>query len=200
MTDSADRRRIVTEFAEIRPAGGVQMIMADPPWRFENYSAAGEEKNATAHYRCESLDWIKALPVPMLAADSCILWLWATNPMLPQAIEVLQAWGFQFKTAGHWVKRTARGKLAFGTGYILRCAGEPYLIGTRGEPKASRSVRSVVEGPIREHSRKPDEAFAAAERMLPHASRIELFSRQPRPGWKGWGLEADKFSAALTPL
>lgn len=188
----------MAEFVDLRPAGGYQLIMADPPWRFSNYSAAGEGKNATAHYACESLEWIKALPVSIIAADNCLLWLWATNPMLREGIEVLTAWGFEFKTAGHWVKRTSRGKLSFGTGYLLRCAGEPFLIGTRGSPKTSRSVRSVVEGPLREHSRKPDEAFAAAERLMPDANRIELFSRQPRPGWKGWGLEVDKFQMKAT--
>jgi N6-adenosine-specific RNA methylase IME4 len=181
---------------ELRPHGGFQMIMADPPWSFGNWSAKGEAKNPVAHYDCAPLDWIKALPVAGLAADDCVLWLWATNPMLPQAIEVMAAWGFTFKTAGHWVKRTRHGKLAFGTGYVLRCAGEPFLIGTRGKPKTTRSVRSVIEGPIREHSRKPDEAFAAAEAMMPDARRIELFSRQPRAGWTTWGNETDKFAGA----
>ena len=74
-------------------------------------------------------------------------------------------------------------KLAFGTGYRLRCAGEPFLIATRGKPKTSRRVRNVIEGPRRQHSRKPEEAFAAAEAMMPDARRIEVFSRQPRPGW-----------------
>jgi N6-adenosine-specific RNA methylase IME4 len=175
--------------------GEFDLIMADPPWRFDNWSAAGERKNAKAHYACASLDWIKALPVADLAARDCVLWLWATNPMLPRALEVMAAWGFTFKTAGHWVKRTRHGKLAFGTGYVLRCAGEPFLIGTRGKPKTARNVRSVVEGPAREHSRKPDEAFAAAEMMMPGARRIELFSRQERPGWKVWGDEVGRFSA-----
>ena len=70
---------------------------------------------------------------------------------------------FEFKTAGQWSKKTKHNKQAFGTGYILRCAGEPFLIGTRGKIKTTRSTRSVIEGPIREHSRKPDEVFTAAE-------------------------------------
>lgn len=169
-------------------------IMADPPWSFDNYSAAGEAKNAKAQYACMDLAWIKALPVGQLAARDCILWLWVTNPMLREGIATLEAWGFQFKTAGHWVKRTSGGKLAFGTGYILRCAGEPFLIGTLGNPQTSRSVRSVVEGPVREHSRKPDEAYAEAERLMPSAvRRADLFSRQDRPGWTAWGNETGKF-------
>lgn len=184
------------QFLALRPAGGFDLIMADPPWLYENWSKKGEHKNATAQYDCSPLDWIKGLPVEVLAADDCVLWLWATNPMLPQGIAVIEAWGFTFKTAGHWVKRTRHGKLAFGTGYIMRCAGEPFLIGTRGAPRCARNVRSVIEGPVREHSRKPDEAFAAAEALMPHARRIELFSRQVRSGWTVWGDEVGKFEAA----
>ena len=184
---------IIQQFIDIRPHGGFDLIMADPPWSFDNFSAKGEAKNAKAQYDCTPLDWIKSLPVAALAADDCLLWLWATNPMLPEAMAVLDAWGFTFKTAGHWVKRTTHGKLAFGTGYILRCAGEPFLIGTRGQPKTTRSTRSVIEGPIREHSRKPDEAFTAAELLMPEAKRLELFSRQQRAGWTVWGNQVDKF-------
>lgn len=187
----------LAQFHALRPFGGFHLIMADPPWSFENFSAAGEAKNAKAQYTCTPLDWIKSLPVSALAADDCLLWLWATNPMLPQALETLAAWGFSFRTAGHWSKRNPEtGKLAFGTGYILRCAGEPFLIGTRGSPKTTRSTRSVIEGRAREHSRKPDEAFAAAEALMPDARRIELFSRQTRPGWTVWGNETQKFSEA----
>jgi N6-adenosine-specific RNA methylase IME4 len=184
---------ITQQFIDLRPHGGFDLIVADPPWSFDNFSAKGEAKNAKAQYDCTPLDWIKSLPVQILAADDCLCFLWATNPMLPDAMQVLDAWGFTFKTAGHWVKRTKHGKIAFGTGYILRCAGEPFLIGTRGQPKTTRSTRSVIEGPIREHSRKPDEAFAAAEKLMPDAKRVELFSRQQRAGWTVWGNQVDKF-------
>lgn len=186
----------LAEFHALRPFGGFDLIMVDPPWSFDNWSTAGEAKNAKAHYSCTGLDWIKALPVSALAAEDCLLWLWATNPMLPQAIETMSAWGFAYKTAGHWSKRNPdTGKLAFGTGYILRCAGEPFLIGTRGKPVTTRSTRSVIEARAREHSRKPDEAFAAAEALMPAARRIELFSRQSRPGWTVWGNETGKFES-----
>lgn len=179
-------------FGDMKPFS-FDLIMADPPWLFENYSKAGEAKNACAQYDCMSLDDIKAMPVSHLAGGDCLLWLWATNPMLPQAFEVMSAWGFTFKTAGTWVKHTVNGKLAFGTGYIHRCANEPWLIGTLGSPKCARNVRSVVEARVREHSRKPDEAFAAAEMLMPSARRVELFSRERRPGWSHWGNETGKF-------
>jgi N6-adenosine-specific RNA methylase IME4 len=177
-------------------AGGYDLIMADPPWLFKLHSAKGEAKSAQAHYRCMDLAAIKALPVAGLAAPDCLLWLWATNPMLPAAFEVLTAWGFAFKTAGHWSKKTKYGHQAFGTGFILRGAGEPFLIGTRGAPKTSRTVRSVVEGPVRGHSRKPDEAYAAAELLMPEARRADLFARQTRPGWTAWGDETTAFDPA----
>ena len=169
------------------------LIMADPPWNFDNWSEDGESKNPKAQYSCMDLDAIKKMPVGHLAAKDCVLWLWATNPLLDKAFEVMTAWGFQFKTAGHWSKKTKHGKQAFGTGYVLRCAGEPFLIGTMGEPWTSRSVRSVIEGPIREHSRKPEESFAAAEKLCGDVDRLELFSRQPRTGWDVFGNEVDKF-------
>lgn len=187
------------------------MIMADPPWLFKNYSMRGEEKNALAKYECQSLDWIEQLPVGELASENSLLWLWATNPMLPEAFEVMSEWGFKFKTAGTWVKRTKYGKEAFGTGYVFRSSNEPILIGTKGKPKTTRSVRSTVssgfvdlekqdcnfgftiEAAVREHSRKPEEAFAAAEALMPDARRVEVFSRQKRDGWSVWGNETEKF-------
>jgi len=183
------------QFAALRPPGGFNLIMADPPWRFKVYSKeTGLKKSPQNHYDCMTLDDIAVMPVETLAADDCVLWLWATNPMLPQAIDVLQRWGFEFKTAGTWSKRNpATNKPAFGTGYILRCASEPFLIGTRGNPKTSRTVRTLIEGKRREHSRKPDEAFDAAVQLMPEARRLELFSRQSRPGWATWGHEAAKF-------
>jgi len=177
---------IFENFADV-PLFRYDLIMADPPWLFENWSKAGEGKNATAHYDCTPLDWIKGLRVADLASPNCLLWLWARNPMLPQAIEVMAAWGFTFKTAGHWSKKTVNNKQAFGTGYILRSAGEPFLIGTIGKPRCTRGVRSVIEGTVRAHSQKPEEAFAAAEALLPGARRIELFSRHERAAWDVMG-------------
>lgn len=186
---------ILQEFTALRPADGFGLIMADPPWQYENWSAPGEHKNASAKYACAPLDWIAGLPVQALAANDCLLWRWATNPMLPQALEVLAAWGFAFRTAGHWVKRTRHGKLAFGTGYVLRSAGEPFLIGARGAPRTTRAVRSVIEGRTRAHSQKPESGYAAAEALMPGARRIELFSRMDRPGWAVWGDQAGTLEA-----
>lgn len=207
---------LMAEFTALRPQGGFEFIMADPPWRFFNWSAAGEGKNPVAHYPCATLEELVAMPVGMLAARDAVMWMWATNPMLPEALMLLSAWGFTFKTAGTWVKRTKHGREAFGPGYILRSSNEPVLIGTRGSPSiVAKDVRSTVasygpgvdlrpgegwpdtvvtvEAPAREHSRKPEAAFLAAERLMPVARRLELFSRASRPGWRAWGSEAGKF-------
>lgn len=185
-----------SEFIALRPAGGFGLIMADPPWSYDMRSEKGYAKSPEAHYRTMDLAAIKALPVELLAAPDCLLWLWALGPQLPQAMEVITAWGFTFKTGGHWAKVGTSGKQHFGTGYILRNAGEPFLIATRGAPKTTRASRSVIIAPVREHSRKPDEAFDAASQLMPGVQRLELFSRQNRPGWTSWGDETGKFAEA----
>lgn len=180
-------------FHTLRPVGGFDLIMADPPWHYEMRSEKGEAKSPQAHYRTMTIDAIKALPVEALAARDCLLWLWAVGPMLPEALQVMTAWGFQFKTQGEWAKVTKNGKQPIGLGYILCNAGEPFLIATRGAPKTTRGVRNVIFGVAREHSRKPVEAFTAAEKLMPHAQRLELFSREVRQGWTSWGDEVGKF-------
>jgi len=185
----------VIDFEPLQPES-YDLIMIDPPWRFLTRSTKGvTRKGAGGQYATLSLDDIKALPVRSLARKDCVLWMWVTNPLLDIGPDVVRAWGFTFKTAGTWVKRTKHGKLAFGTGYVLRCASEPFIIGTLGRPRFARNIRTVVEGLQREHSRKPDEAYAVAERLAPDAvRRADIFSREDRPGWDVWGDEAGKFS------
>lgn len=175
---------------------GFDMLVVDPPWRFQTFGEGGREKSAEKHYdtlTCAEI--IERFPVDQLASGDAVLWLWATNPMVDQQIAVGRAWGFEFKTMGVWVKRTQKGKLAFGTGYRLRCASEPFLIFTVGNPQTARNIRTVIEGPVREHSQKPEESYHAAEQMMPNARRVEIFSRTERPGWAAWGDEQGKFGA-----
>lgn len=129
-----------------------------------------------------------------LAAQNSALMMWATFPMLPEALALMAAWGFTYKSGGAWGKQSSTGrKLAFGTGYIFRSAAELLLVGMRGEPKwLSKSERNLWLAPIREHSRKPDEIHAMVERMTP-GPRLELFARQQRSGWVAWGNEVEKF-------
>jgi N6-adenosine-specific RNA methylase IME4 len=179
------------------------MIMADPPWDFALRSKKGETaKTAAGQYRCMSIADIKAMPVADLGRGDALLWLWATHPMIDQQIDVCRAWGFKFVTTGAWVKTTKPYdpkkpvKLAFGTGYRLRCASEPFIIGTLGRPETVKNIRTAFLAPVRDHSRKPDEAYEIAERMMPGAlRRADVFSRQQRPGWESFGDEIGKFAA-----
>lgn len=170
-------------------------ILADPPWYFSNYSEKGEAKNPVAHYDCMDLPAIKGLGVGHHAKPDSALVLWATAPMLPQAFEVMAAWGFTFKTAGAWAKESKSGeKIAFGTGYVFRSAAEFYLVGTLGKPAIkSRSIRNLIWAPVREHSRKPDQMHADVEALF-DGPYLELFARETRPGWTVWGNQTEKFA------
>ena len=173
----------VWPFGDLLPQS-YEFIMADPPWRFENFSEAGQEKGPEPHYRTMADEEILGLPVGDLARENAVLWLWATWPKLEAALAAMRRWGFTYKTGGAWHKRM------WGTGYIWRSQCEPVLIGTRGNPKISgRSIPNHFSEPRREHSRKPEAAYAIAERMMPGARRASLFERVVRPGWEAWGDE-----------
>ena len=164
-------------------------IVADPPWRFHAYSAKGEKKNALAHYPCMHPDEIGALPVADLAhPEGCALTLWATAPLLPLAIQTAARWGFVFKSAGAWAKRSPTGaKWAFGTGYVYRSAAEFWVLATRGAASPqSRRITNLIVAPVRRHSEKPDEMRTRCEELW-RAPRCELFARTRAPGWDSWG-------------
>jgi N6-adenosine-specific RNA methylase IME4 len=167
------------------------VIAADPPWPFKTYSVKGKDRSADRHYDTKPLDAIKALPVRHLASDQCALFLWATNPQLSGALEVIKAWGFTFKTVGLvWIKQNRRGQgLFMGLGYWTRANAEVCFLATRGRPKRlAADVHQVIMSPVREHSRNPDEARAKIERLLA-GPYLELYGRQPAPGWTVWGNE-----------
>lgn len=179
-------------------------ILADPPWAYALRSEKGYKKSPESHYSTMSLDAIKALPVRDLAGPDCMIFLWSTWPHAPQALEVMQAWGFQYITGGAWIKRTKTWKLAFGTGYVLRSASEPYLVGKIARPSTvSKSERNVIDAALvpdqiealrREHSRKPVQMREMIDRLLPHAFKAELFAREVWEGNDIWGQETAKFA------
>lgn len=174
-------------------AAHYSLILADPPWRFDTWSDKGRGKCADVHYSCMTLAQIQALPVHKIAAKDSVLFMWAIWPMLSEAIDTMSSWGFAYRTGGHWEKRKASGKLAFGTGYRVRSASEPWLLGIRGKPKNSRSHRNVIEGVVREHSRKPDHVYKWCSSYI-EGPKAELFSRAAWPGFDVWGNESGKFS------
>jgi N6-adenosine-specific RNA methylase IME4 len=172
---------------------GYDVIVADPPWDFENYSAAGTRKGADPHYSVMPLDGIKALRVGELARSACLLLLWATECMRPQAHETMAAWGFEYKSAMVWRKITPSGKSRVGTGYRVRTMHEPILLGTIGNPRQGGAFPSIFDGIAREHSRKPDEFYQLVTKHMPSAFRCDLFSRETRNGFAAWGNECGKF-------
>jgi N6-adenosine-specific RNA methylase IME4 len=163
------------------------VILADPEWKFEVYSDAGMSRSAENHYPTSALDAIKDRDAPSISADHCVLFLWATVPMLPDALEVMSAWGFDYKSSFVWVKDKV------GTGYWNRNQHELLLIGTRGDvpaPAPGTQFSSVIKAKRGKHSEKPVEAYELIEEYFPTLPKIELNARQRRPGWDAWGLEA----------
>lgn len=170
-------------------------IYADPPWTFKRYSNIDPSRAPEAHYDTMSLEEIKRLPVAAHAERDCLLLLWACDPLLPQALEVIEAWGFKFKTVGfYWTKLNKSGNGLFtGLGYWARANPEQCLLATRGHPKRqSKSVKKLIQTPRREHSRKPDEVYDRIEQLV-DGPYLEMFARQSRPGWDTFGNETTRF-------
>ena len=169
------------------PDGIYNLIYADPPWRYEHVET--ENRAIENQYPTMLLEEICALPVSVIAADDCILMLWATNPKLEEAMRVIEAWEFTYRTNMVWVKDK------IGMGYYARQRHELLLIAKRGNPPVpaeSDRPDSVQEFPRNEHSQKPEEFYEIVEHMYPDRTKIELFCRKPREGWKAWGNEIQK--------
>ena len=169
------------------------VIMADPPWKFQFWSPAQEgTRRAENHYPVMELEHICKLPVAGLAADNCVLFLWSVWPLLYESKEVIDAWGFEYKTiAWVWVKSKSSGFGFFtGMGFYTRSNTEPCLLAIKGSmPVSAHDIQALIYSPIREHSRKPDEQYRKIERLYPGKRYLELFARHKRPGWDSWGNE-----------
>ena len=175
--------------------GRYGIIYADPPWTYTDKASAGN-RGAFYKYPLMTDAEIKAMPVASMASDDCVLFMWATFPKIAEALDVIHAWGFTYKTVAFtWVKKNKRAdSLFWGMGRWTRSNAEVCLLATRGRPsRLSASVHSVVVAPIREHSRKPDEVRGRILALVGDLPRVELFARQSTPGWAVWGNETDKF-------
>jgi len=176
------------------------VIYADPPWQFVTRAAKGENHAVPARgeqpYETMSLDDLMSLEVAAVAADDCVLIMWIIDSHLEQALALGKAWGFTYKTRGlTWRKLVKDGsKTKIGMGYWFRGESERCLLFTRGSPKrVDAGVREIIDAPVREHSRKPDEAYERIERLAA-GPYLELFSRSaPRPGWTEWGDQTGLF-------
>jgi N6-adenosine-specific RNA methylase IME4 len=178
------RRRDAELFSPQPPSGLFQVIYADPPWRSQSpYSDWAPE----AHYPTMALDEIMAFPVP--AADDAVLYLWAVNGLLPEAFQVMGAWGFTYKATIVWAKPS------IGLGQWVRNCHEPLLVGRKGNfplPAEADRPASVIRAPRGRHSEKPPVFYELIERAYPRASKLELFARGvPRNGWNAWGNEVE---------
>jgi ParB/RepB/Spo0J family partition protein len=164
------------------PAGKYAVIYADPPWRYDN---SGFNEAADNQYPTMPLDEICELPIGDLADQTTVLFLWATNPLLPEALQVMASWGFEYKTNIAWIKDAGRGK-----GWYLKSKHELLLIGVKSEtPHPIERHDSCFEaGRGNVHSRKPEKAYEIIESMYP-GNKVELFARNRREGWDIWGNE-----------
>lgn len=169
-------------------------IYADPPWEYRVHDRKGLRGVAVNHYPVMKLEEIKALPVADIAARDCALFLWVTFPCLAEGLEVMQAWGFQYKTAAFvWIKHNRKADTLFwGMGHWTRGNAELCLLGTRGRPKrVDAGVHQVVISHIGEHSRKPQEVSERIIRLMGAVPKIELFARSRREGFDVWGNEVE---------
>lgn len=167
------------------------IIYADPPWRYER---SGVQGAAEKHYPTMAVDELCKLPVSEIAADDSILFLWATFPQLREALQVIRAWGFSYKSVAFvWLKQNKSGKGWFyGLGYWTRGNSEICLLATKGHPKRqSNRVHQFIISPLRGHSQKPDEARDKIIELVGDLPRVELFAREKTGGWDVWGNEVD---------
>ena len=170
-------------------------IYADPPWQFQNRTGkVAPEHKRLSRYATMSLADIKALPVAELAEDKSHLYLWVPNALLPSGLEVMAAWGFEYKANIVWEKvRHAGQPDGRGVGFYFRNVTELLLFGVRGDNNRTlapgRSQVNLIRTVKREHSRKPDEIIPIIEACSP-GPYLELFARGDRPGWAMWGNQA----------
>lgn len=182
----------MTSLASVR-LFGYDLINIDPPWPYELYSEKGQAKSPMAHYKTMPLPEIAALPVGQWARGDCLLLCWGTFPLINKQIEIVEGWGFVYKTCFVWHKVFASGESAIGTGYRVRSMCEPIIVATIGRPRHT-ALPGLFKGERREHSRKPEKYFSVVEQCCPLLTfRADVFGRQSRPGWDIYGDESTKF-------
>ncbi|MGW0358914.1 MT-A70 family methyltransferase [Nocardia nova] len=163
------------------PPKRYRTIMADPPWNIDQFGGRG----ASQHYPLMTVEQIKDMPVTDLAEDDASLWIWVTNGSWRAGYDVMEAWGFTYRSPLTWVKPRLQ------LGQYLRNMTEHVLFGTRGKVKVNfRAQPTWFMAPVQDHSHKPEEQYAIIERVS-SGPYLELFARRPQPGWDVWGNEID---------
>lgn len=160
-------------------------ILMDPPWTYNNRAKGSADRK----YDLMSLNDLKTLNIQKLAKNDCVLFMWATFPLLPEAIELIKSYNFTYKSGLSWHKKTSKGKDYFGNGYIFRSAAELLLVAYKGHPKPkNKSTRNSLEAVCTGHSIKPQQSYKLIENLF-DGPYVELFSRLNRKGWDCIGNE-----------
>lgn len=170
-----------------------QVIYADPPWSYRDKALAGN-RGAGCKYDIMDTKSISELPIKKLADKDCALFIWVTMPKLNEVFDLIEEWGFEYKTCAFtWVKRNKKSPTWFmGMGRWTRANTEICLLATKGKPKrVSAAVRQVVDTPIEQHSKKPDIVRERIVELMGNLPRVELFARQKADGWHSWGNEIE---------
>ncbi len=173
------------------------ILYADPPWKYERNKVQGAAEN---HYPTMSIEQFCALDVEKITDENCALFLWSTFPFLPEALRLIKAWGFTYKTTAFvWLKQNRKNRdWFFGLGFWTRGNAEICLLATKGKPKRkSAKVSQLIIAPIDKHSKKPDIVREKIVELMGDLPRIELFARQTTPGWEVFGNEV-KSSVTLS--
>jgi len=184
----------VVATADDLPPGPFGTVLADPPWRFVNRTGkVAPEHRRLSRYDTMDAKEIAALPVADVMAGQSHCYLWVPNALIAEGLQVLDGWGFAYKSMLVWAKRRKDGGPdGRGVGFYFRNGTEPVLFGVRGKRRtaaAGRTQVNMIETRKREHSRKPDELYSIVEACSP-GPRLEMFARYPRAGWTVWGNEA----------
>lgn len=165
------------------------IIYADPPWSYKDKKCNG---NCLSHYNTMSIEDICNLPINKISDKDSILFIWVTYPMLKEGLEVIEKWGFKYKTIGfQWIKKNKKSdSFFFGLGRWTRGNTECCLLATKGNIKRiNNNISQLIISSIEEHSKKPSEARDKIVNLVGNLPRIELFSRQKVDGWDCWGNE-----------
>lgn len=169
------------------------IIYADPPWSYKDKAAVGK-RGAAFKYQVMGGGDIAMLPIKELADKDCVLFMWVTMPKLNECFDIIQAWGFEYKTCAFtWVKRNKVSPTWFmGMGRWTRANAEICLLAVKGKPqRVSASVMQVIDTPIERHSKKPDVVRDRIVELLGDLPRVELFAREKASGWDAWGNEIE---------
>ncbi len=169
------------------------VILADFPWSYSDKASAGK-RGVDYKYSTMSMRDLSQMRIRDLAAENCALFLWATSPLMPEAIDLMRSYGFKYKNiAFTWVKTNKKAKTLFwGMGNTTRACAEFVLLGLRGKvPRVSAGVHSVVMDPVGKHSEKPESVRDRIVQLYGDVPRLELFARSKCEGWDQTGLELD---------